>query len=647
MTPDSPKGPEREVQIEIDRLEQNEAFLERAIHLLLGCCDASEVPCEEPDAGVLYEHVRNGTSPQSLRAVIEQANLLRFDLEEADRSFEFVRKQRDRFGERSVERGKELTAIRSALVDLAQESMPPHVSTLQAVRWLIAEHDEQVKHNEEVGGENGVLCDERDRLQAEVSRLREQLAAAARAIDPEAVAVWLFRAKTSRLQHDAADRAQSMWDNVLDHHDREAWLKYATVMIEDLKPAASVSESVPVTPQRIGEEQRRVLNRGNGYADCAIEAATPMDSVYVTRAELMAGILVGIGGEHDVVPTQEQLDRTVDMIFRHAQRRDAANLKAAEKLVPILFPETDPLRASAPSEVSMEEEHDHVPTLAALKDQRRRYTRTSEGLPSGSERLAPQQEVKQENPVPDDGGIPWHERHDAIMAERDDWRQTCEEAEARNVHLLMLITDLFGDFRDAATRYSKLVDQTPEHVLDLMNYWAAQRDQQDAAQAARSEATPEESFEVGSASKPSATGGSSDTARRVWAEVDLQPCPEDIRWVRDCNNFVWRRLVNDQWVTGHRGDGPCGWPYLIKKFGPITEASRESLTTVVPRVWQKGDPAPADNPRVRDNQGDVWTYDENTQMWDTPETVQCSWAYVAKKWAPLTEVLSCTEQEEE
>lgn len=83
-------------------------------------------------------------------------------------------------------------------------------------------------------------------------------------------------------------------------------------------------------------------------------------------------------------------------------------------------------------------------------------------------------------------------------------------------------------------------------LLDLLS--------EDAAQAARSVATP-----------------------RVWAEVDLQPCPEDVRQVRDCNNFVWRRLVNDQWITGSQGDGPCGWPYLIKKFGPLTEVPSPSL----------------------------------------------------------------------
>jgi hypothetical protein len=54
---------------EIKRLEENEEFLERAVHLALGCCDASDVPCEERDAEVLYGHVRNGTTPITQQAL--------------------------------------------------------------------------------------------------------------------------------------------------------------------------------------------------------------------------------------------------------------------------------------------------------------------------------------------------------------------------------------------------------------------------------------------------------------------------------------------------------------------------------------------------------------------------------------------------
>lgn len=54
----------------------------------------------------------------------------------------------------------ELEAIRLALASFGEEPFPSHVSTLQAVGWLINEHREQVKHNNEVGEENRALADE-------------------------------------------------------------------------------------------------------------------------------------------------------------------------------------------------------------------------------------------------------------------------------------------------------------------------------------------------------------------------------------------------------------------------------------------------------------------------------------------------------
>lgn len=95
MTPECPKGAEREAQIEIKRLEENEEFLERAVHLVLGCCDASDVPCEEPDAGVLYEHVRHGTAPQSMRAVAADVERITAELQAQNRLYRNVGAERD------------------------------------------------------------------------------------------------------------------------------------------------------------------------------------------------------------------------------------------------------------------------------------------------------------------------------------------------------------------------------------------------------------------------------------------------------------------------------------------------------------------------------------------------------------------------
>jgi hypothetical protein len=58
----------------------------------------------------------------------------------------------------------ELETIRGELADFAQESVPSHVSTLQAVQWLIGEHREQLEHNEELCDDSRALADERDTL---------------------------------------------------------------------------------------------------------------------------------------------------------------------------------------------------------------------------------------------------------------------------------------------------------------------------------------------------------------------------------------------------------------------------------------------------------------------------------------------------
>jgi hypothetical protein len=59
------------------------------------------------------------------------------------------------------------------------------------------------------------------------------------------------------------------------------------------------------------------------------------------------------------------------------------------------------------------------------------------------------------------------------------------------------------------------------------------------------------------------------------------------------------------------------------------------------RTWNAGDPEPSDARQVRDVHGDVWTRG-SFGVWSSPETAHASWWYVAKKWAPLTEVLPTT-----
>lgn len=62
------------------------------------------------------------------------------------------------------------------------------------------------------------------------------------------------------------------------------------------------------------------------------------------------------------------------------------------------------------------------------------------------------------------------------------------------------------------------------------------------------------------------------------------------------------------------------------------------MADLSPRQWGKGDPEPADRPMVRDRHSDVWTW-HPTGVWTTPETMPCTWEYIARKFHPLTEVL--------
>lgn len=117
-----------------------------------------------------------------------------------------------------------------------------------------------------------------------------------------------------------------------------------------------------------------------------------------------------------------------------------------------------------------EEEEDRVPTLAALRSQRRRYTRVK-GRPSDSERLAPQSD--------------------------EDVRGTCGKAECLRFHPPVYPADLFErtDGRFVCV-CGDLVAERQAHLDGGYRWGCIERDcsahsREDAAQAARSEATPE------------------------------------------------------------------------------------------------------------------------------------------------------------
>jgi hypothetical protein len=89
----------------------------------------------------------------------------------------------------------------------------------------------------------------------EVARLRVQLADATCTVDPERVALWLFRARTARLKPEDAAYARRVWDDIIDQVDQDAWLRYAEAMLADLGLSASAPETAPDTPQVHGMTQ--------------------------------------------------------------------------------------------------------------------------------------------------------------------------------------------------------------------------------------------------------------------------------------------------------------------------------------------------------------------------------------------------------
>lgn len=61
----------------------------------------------------------------------------------------------------------------------------------------------------------------------------------------ERAALWLFRAKTSRLKAEDAAYAQRVWDDILDKRDQDAWTHYAKAMLAELELIAPEPAAVP------------------------------------------------------------------------------------------------------------------------------------------------------------------------------------------------------------------------------------------------------------------------------------------------------------------------------------------------------------------------------------------------------------------
>lgn len=267
MTPDSPKGPESEAQIEIKRLEENEEFLERAVHLMLGCCDASDVPCEERDAEVLYEHVRNGTVPTTQRAL---SGLLRSMARRASS----LRRQADRWHSRAERE------FRDRIADTAK---------------AMAESGQQ---------------------RAEVSRLREQLATAVVLPEDWETRVrqlthrWVARIAKAQKRNPNTIAERNGWvynaENCADEIAGEVAVLVAGWVFASSFAAAPVSESVPATPTcasvspgaEVPCAGRHSLNGKHESADGSLTWSEP-GAAHAREATTPTNLLIW-GGDHSL-----------------------------------------------------------------------------------------------------------------------------------------------------------------------------------------------------------------------------------------------------------------------------------------------------------------------------------------------------------
>jgi hypothetical protein len=127
------------------------------------------------------------------------------------------------------------------------------------------------------------------------------------------------------------------------------------------------------------------------------------------------------------------------------------------------------------------------------------------------------------------------------------------------------------------------------------------------------------------------SAGEADTTPRVWKAGDAEP-PAWVVALAQPPGSYWKYLIRGTksgWYFSNSltPEAPIvegsGWGWAISRAElPLTQVTE-----------------------VRDCHGDVWTWVPSTFEWSSPETQNCAWSYMAKKWRPLVEVLPNTEQE--
>lgn len=168
---------------------------------------------------------------------------------------------RERVADRLQEKWSYTETQREWLLNAADEAIATMKPELDTLAWLHAEsvwqYDQAVKdwglNDERMLEENQRLANERDALRAQLAALTDPSDAVL-----DKAAVWLLRAKISRLAQDEPERTARMWQEVFDKGDREGWRTCARLMLadlyatatskasqEDLPPAAASADTTP------------------------------------------------------------------------------------------------------------------------------------------------------------------------------------------------------------------------------------------------------------------------------------------------------------------------------------------------------------------------------------------------------------------
>lgn len=232
----------------------------------------------------------------------------------------------------------------------------------------------------------------------------------------------------------------------------------------------------------------------------------------------------------------------------------------------------------------------------------------------------------------DDSGnarIPWVEFADAVMPFFDTLRAKVLELRQEAIRNGQRATD---EFNRAESSFQEL---------------ATTREERDAAKRQLDESIPYATYKA----RMKLAGEACFALQDELAAVRTRAAVEAARQLRaQAPPFVEGKDESEEDYGYRRAyERICDW--LEFEFKPATPPAGSSPVPEEPtpteRVWNHGDPEPEDHPKVKDNAGDVWTYNDRNGHWYTPATMPFLWEHIARKWSPLVEIVPAPSLPEE